>query len=78
MPDILIRGLKPATHDLLRRRAEAAGRSLQAEIQMILDSEARASDVDAARRLADRITTHLAGREYPDGAAGLIREVRDR
>jgi plasmid stability protein len=77
MPDILIRDLKPATRDLLRRRAEAAGRSLQAEIRMTLDSEARASDVDAARRLADRITAHLAGREYPDGA-GLVREVRDR
>jgi hypothetical protein len=42
-----------------------------------LDSAARASDVDAARQLADRITAHLSGREHPD-SAGLAREVRDR
>ena len=77
MPDILIRDLKPATHELLRRRAEASGRSLQAEIQMILDSAAHASDVDAARKLADRIAARLSGREHPDSAE-LVREVRDR
>jgi plasmid stability protein len=77
MPDILIRDLKPTTHDLLRRRAEASGRSLQAEVQMILDSAARASDTEAARQLADRITAHLSGREHPD-SADLVREVRDR
>jgi hypothetical protein len=42
-----------------------------------LDPAARASDVDAARRLADRITAYLSGREHPD-SAGLVREVRDR
>lgn len=77
MPDILIRDLKPTTHDLLRRRAEASGRSLQAEVRMILDSAARASDIDAARRLADGITARLSGREHPD-SADLVREVRDR
>jgi plasmid stability protein len=77
MPDLLIRDIKPSTYDLLRRRAETSGRSLQAEVQMILDSAARASDVDAARELADRITTRLSGREHPDSAE-LIREVRDR
>ena len=77
MPDLLIRDLKPTTHDLLRRRAETSGRSLQAEIQMILDSVARASDVDAARELADRISARLSGREHPDSAE-LVREVRDR
>lgn len=77
MPDILIRDLKPSTHDLLRRRAESSGRSLQAEVQMILDSAARASDTEAARGLADRIMAHLSGQEHPDSAA-LVREVRDR
>ena len=77
MPDLLIRDLKPSTHELLRRRAETSGRSLQAEVQMILDSAARASDVDAARELADRISARLSGREHPDSAA-LVREVRDR
>jgi plasmid stability protein len=77
MPDLLIRDLKPSTHELLRRRAETSGRSLQAEIEMILDSAARASDVDGARELADRITARMSGREHPEGAE-LIREVRDR
>ena len=44
---------------------------------MILDSAARASDVDAARQLADRITAHLSGQEHPD-SADLVRQVRDR
>jgi plasmid stability protein len=77
MPDLLIRDLKPATHELLRRRAEASGRSLQAEVHGILDSATRASDVDAARELADRIAARLSDREHPD-SAGLVREIRDR
>jgi len=77
MSDLLIRDLKPSTHELLRRRAEVSGRSLQAEVKLILDAVARASDVDAARELADRITARLSGREHPDSAE-LIREVRDR
>jgi plasmid stability protein len=77
MPDFLIRDLEPHTLDLLRRRASASGRSLQAEMKRILELAARASDEDAARALADRISAELAGRAHPD-SAGLIREVRDR
>jgi plasmid stability protein len=77
MADLLIRDLKPATRELLRRRAEASGRSLQAEVHRILDSVALASDLDAARELANRIAATLSDREHPDGAA-LVREVRDR
>jgi plasmid stability protein len=77
MPDLLIRDLKPATHELLRRRAESSGRSLQAEVHNILDAAARASDVVAARELADRIASRLSDREHPDSSE-LVREVRDR
>lgn len=77
MPDFLIRDLDPHDLDLLRRRASASGRSLQAEIKRILELAARASDVDAARELADRIGAELAGRPHPDSAV-LVREVRDR
>jgi len=77
MADLLIRDLKPATHELLRRRAEASGRSIQAEVHSILDSATRASDVDAARQLADQIAARLSGRPHPD-SADLVREVRDR
>jgi plasmid stability protein len=77
MADLLIRDLKPSTHELLRRRAEASGRSLQAEVHSILDSATRASDVNAARELADRIAARLSDRQHPDSAE-LVREVRDR
>jgi hypothetical protein len=47
------------------------------EVHSIVDSATHASDVDAARELADRIAARLSDREHPD-SAGLIREVRDR
>ncbi len=77
MPDLLIRDLNPATHETLRRRAEAAGRSLQAEVHRILDSASRADDPAAARELADRIAITLADRIHPDSAEA-VRDVRDR
>lgn len=77
MPDFLIRDLDPSTLGLLRRRASASGRSLQAEMRRILELAARASDEDAARELADRISAELTGRAHADSAV-LIREVRDR
>ncbi len=77
MPDLLIRDLNPATHEALRRRAEAAGRSLQAEVHRILDSASRAADPSAARELADRIASALADRRHPDSAEA-VRDVRDR
>jgi plasmid stability protein len=77
MPDLLIRDLSPTTHELLRRRAEAAGRSIQAEVHSILGSATRASDVAAARALADQIASRLADREHPDSSE-LVREIRDR
>ncbi len=77
MADLLIRDLNPKTHDLLRRRAESAGRSLQAEVRLILESAARISDVDEARKLADEISARLSDRVHPDSAE-LVRELRDR
>ena len=76
MAELLIRDLKLATLDLLRRRAEASGRSIE-EVQSILDLAALATDVDAARKLADRIAARLADRRHPDSAE-LVREIRDR
>lgn len=50
MPELIIPNLKPSTLDRLRRRAEASGRSLQAEAELILDSVARAEEDDDAAR----------------------------
>ncbi len=78
MPELIIPNLNPSTLDRLRRRAEASGRSLQAEAELILDSVARAEeDDDAARARADQIFAELADREHPDSAE-LIRQIRDR
>ena len=75
MPDLLIRDLKPATHDLLKKLAESSGRTLEAQVERILDQAAKASDVERANALADEIMTRLQGRVLPDGT-GIIREIR--
>jgi plasmid stability protein len=77
MSDFLIRDLDPRVLELLKGRAAGAGRSLQAEVKQILELAARASDIEAARALADRVSAALEGRSHPDSAA-LVREVRDR
>ncbi len=77
MPNILVREIDDRDLELLKRRAQACGRSLQAELKRILQLAARASDEDAARALADQVSAALAGRSHPDSTA-LVREDRDR
>jgi hypothetical protein len=77
MPNVLVRDLSERDLELLKRRAESSGRSLQAELKRILELAARASDEDAARALAERVSAALAGRSHPHSAA-LIRKDRDR
>jgi len=77
MPNVLVRDIDDRDLELLKRRAEACGRSLQAELKRILELAARASDEDAARALAERVSAALAGRPHPDSTA-LVREDRER
>jgi hypothetical protein len=77
MPNVLVREVDERDLELLKRRAEAFGRSLQAELKRILELAARASDEEAARALAERVSATLAGRTHPDSAA-LVRKDRDR
>jgi plasmid stability protein len=77
MPNILVRDIDDRGLELLKRRAEATGRSLQAELKRILQLAARASDAGAARTLAEQVSATLAGRSHADGAA-MVREDRDR
>ena len=77
MPDVLVREIDDRDLELLKQRAEASGRSLQAELKRILELAARASDEDAARALAEQVSAALAGRPHPD-SADLIRADRDR
>jgi hypothetical protein len=77
VPNVLVRDIDDRDLELLKRRAEVCGRSLQAELKRILELAARASDEDAARALSERVRAALAGRAHPDSAA-LVREDRDR
>ena len=87
MADLLVQDLDPAIHDLLRRRAEAAGRSLQLEVKSILEGAARAADPgllavdrsareEAARQQADLIRASFGDRICSDSAK-IIRQMRD-
>jgi hypothetical protein len=77
MPNVLVRGIEKRDLELLKKRAEASGRSLQAELKRILELAARASDEDAAQAVAERVRAALGGRKHPDSAL-LIRKDRDR
>lgn len=75
MAQVLIRNLDEKTVDKLKARAARNGRSLQAELRVILERAAEA--VIDPRVLAGRIRRELSGRSHSDSAA-LIAEDRRR
>jgi len=79
MAQILIRSLDPEVVARLKKRAKEDGRSLQAEVKLILEQAAREPKVDmaAARRISEEFRKRFKGRKFPDSVA-LIREDRDR
>jgi len=79
MAQILVRNLDEGVVARLKERAKEEGRSLQAEVRMILEEAAsqRRVDAEAAWRLVDEIRERFKGRKFPDSAE-LIREDRDR
>ncbi len=78
MAQILVRNLDDATVERLKKRAEANGRSLQAEVKLILEQNAKLS-AEKFWAAADRIRNKLeaSGRTFSD-STDLIREDRDR
>jgi plasmid stability protein len=76
MTQVLIRNLSPSSVARLKRRALSRGRSLQAELKILVETAAR-SDPDRARVVAERMCRRLAGRTHSDSAA-LLREDRGR
>jgi len=76
MAQILVRGVAPETVARLKKRAQGGGRSLEAEVRIILDAAAR-MDMEEARRLAAAIRRRFRGRTFTDSAQ-LIREDRER
>jgi len=76
MAQVLVRNLETAIVERLKRRARRHGRSLQAELYEILERASR-TDIEDARRVAERIRRKLADRQHTD-SADLIGEGRDR
>ncbi len=74
MPQILIRNLDDATIERLKLRAAQSGRSLQAEVKMILDQAAYV-DSQTARLAVARIREKLKARTASD-STDLLREER--
>lgn len=76
MAQVLIRNLNERTVERLKARAARNQRSLQAELQVILERVAETDAIDA-RALAARIRRELSGRKHSDSAV-LIAEDRRR
>jgi len=78
MADILIRNLSDQTVEALKQQAEQAGRSMQAEIRILLEEAAQwRAKVLAFKKLSEETRAELAGRTFTD-SADLIAEDRLR
>jgi antitoxin FitA len=78
MSEILVRNLEEAVVEQLKARARGSGRSLQAELKLILEQAARPAPSRAEyRALADRVRAVLGDRPQADSAA-LLAEDRAR
>lgn len=75
MARVLIRDLDDRTVERLKKRASRNGRSLQAELQMVVE-RAAAVDVLESREVAARIRKKLGGRKHSDSAALLADDRR--
>ena len=76
MAQVLVRNLEKAIVERLKRRARRHGRSLQAELYEILERASR-TDIEDARRVAERIRRQLGDRHHTDSAE-LIGQDRAR
>lgn len=81
MPAVLVRNLDREVIERLKQRARVSGRSLQAELKLILEEAAglapRSPSRAAYRALADQIRAALGNRPQSDSAA-LVAEDRAR
>lgn len=75
MAEVLIRNLDPGVVERLKERARRSGRSVQAELQMIVE-RAVLTDAVEGRELAARIRRKLAGRKHSDSAALIAADRR--
>jgi len=73
MAQILVRNLSPEILERLKAQAREHGRSLQSEVQRILENAA-GRPMEEARELADRLRARLAGRTHSDSAKLLAKD----
>jgi len=76
MAQVLIRDLDPKVVAALKKIARENGRSLEAELRIILEQEARRRSIDFWK-VAREIRARFADRQWSDSAE-LIREDRER
>jgi plasmid stability protein len=77
MPEVLVRGLEPATVERLKERARQHNRSLQGEAKAILEQAAAAYTMEEARAAARRWQKRTARTNRSD-SVDLLREDRER
>jgi antitoxin FitA len=76
MANVLIRDLDPALVEVFRAEARRNGRSLQAELKLVLEDAARRRQ-SAFWGVAERLRGAYAAGQRSDSAE-LVREDRDR
>jgi hypothetical protein len=76
MPDILVRGVKADVVRRLKAKAKRDGRSLQGELNVLLEKAADSGPEDIAQML-EFWKRHFAGRRFRS-SADLVREDRNR
>jgi plasmid stability protein len=77
MANLLVRDLDPETVARLKARASAHKRSLNREVQLVLEAAAAARTMAEARAAAEAVRRQFAGRTFSD-SADLVREDRER
>ncbi|QQS31687.1 MAG: hypothetical protein IPM50_08295 [Acidobacteriota bacterium] len=76
MPDVLVRDVDAAVIETLRKRAVENGRSMQAEVRLLI-SERLGNNAVSDAVVARRIKKALSGRSHSDSEK-LLREDRLR
>ncbi len=76
MAQVLVRDLESDVVDKLKERAKSRGRSLEAELRLILEQAAQDSRAAGLLEL-EQIRARLAGRTFSDSLE-LLREDRAR
>jgi plasmid stability protein len=76
MAQVLIRDVAPATIDRLKARAQRNGRSLEAELRVVIAAAVEEPAIDMLAEV-ERVRALFAGKTFGDSTE-LVREDRER